>query len=46
MTQRQAMTKKKALSYWSTDRAGKSRILDESVVNEYLDVYMNDFTFR
>ena len=31
MTQRQAVTKKKALSYRSADRAGKSRILDELV---------------
>jgi len=46
MTQRQAATKKKALSYWSADRAGKSRILDESVSNEHLNVYMNEFTFR
>jgi hypothetical protein len=29
--QRQAVTKKKALSYRSADRAGKSRILDELV---------------
>lgn len=31
MTQRQAVTKKKALAYRSADRAGKSRILDELV---------------
>ena len=31
MKQRQAVTKKKALSYRSADRAGKSRILDELV---------------
>ena len=31
MTQRQAVTKKKALTYRSADRAGKSRILDELV---------------
>jgi len=31
MTQRQAVTKKKALGYRSADRAGKSRILDELV---------------
>ena len=31
MTQRQAVTKKKALAYRSTNRAGKSRILDELV---------------
>ncbi|GAB3248377.1 integrase catalytic domain-containing protein [Arthrobacter pigmenti] len=31
MAQRQAVTKKKALSYKSADRAGKSRILDELV---------------
>lgn len=31
MTQRQAVTKKKALAYRGADRAGKSRILDELV---------------
>lgn len=31
MSQRQAVTKKKALAYRSADRAGKSRILDELV---------------
>jgi hypothetical protein len=31
MTQRQAVTRKKALAYRSADRAGKSRILDELV---------------
>jgi hypothetical protein len=31
MTQKQAVTKKKALAYRSADRAGKSRILDELV---------------
>ena len=31
MTQRQAVTKKKALTYRSADRAGQSRILDELV---------------
>lgn len=31
MTQRQAVTKKKALAYRSADRAGKSRILDELI---------------
>ncbi|WP_199184369.1 DDE-type integrase/transposase/recombinase [Cryobacterium sp. Y62] len=31
MTQRQAVTQKKALAYRSADRAGKSRILDELV---------------
>ncbi|EPR76536.1 Integrase, catalytic region [Leifsonia rubra CMS 76R] len=31
MTQRQAVTKKKDLSYRSADRAGKTRILDELV---------------
>ena len=31
MTQRQAVTKKKALAYRSADRSGKSRILTEVV---------------
>src|SRR5690625_7182435 len=31
MRQRQAVTKKKALTYRAADRAGKSRILDELV---------------
>ncbi|GAC1478363.1 MAG: DDE-type integrase/transposase/recombinase [Pseudarthrobacter sp.] len=31
MTQKQAVTKKKALAYKSADRAGKSRILDELI---------------
>ena len=31
MTQRQAVTKKKALAYRSADRAGKGRILTELV---------------
>ena len=31
MTQRQAVTKKKALAYRSADRAGKSRVLTELV---------------
>ena len=31
MTQRQAVTKKKALAYRSADRAGKSRVLTEFV---------------
>ena len=31
MTQRQAVTKKTALAYWGSDRAGKSRILTELV---------------
>ena len=31
MTQRQALTNKKALAYWSADRAGKCRILTELV---------------
>ena len=31
VTQRQAVTKKKALPYRATDRAGKSRILNEMV---------------
>lgn len=31
MSQRQAVTKKKALAYRSADRAGKTRILDELV---------------
>lgn len=31
MSQRKAVTKKKALAYRSADRAGKTRILDELV---------------